>query len=181
MTAVSRRVGCLVMLAACVLFVPAGASGGTDGASKMPHVRTPNARILELIHDGCQRSPTFRSLFEQVEGSDLIVYVEITTTAPPDVDAWLQYEGTSSVNRFLRIFVKVPTSAETIISLLGHELQHATEVAAAPEVRDQRSLAALYRREGDFNGEGWDTRAARETTKAVREELRSAVLPASRR
>ncbi len=173
MTPVSQRAGCLATLVACCLSLHAPATAASDGPPPMPHVRTANARIRELVRDGCRRSPTFRSIFETVEQSDLIVYVETTGSAPPDVDAWLQYEGESLVNRFLRIFVKVPTSAEAVITLVGHELQHATEVAAAPEVRDQHSLGALYRRTGDWSGAGWDSRAARTVSKIVRDELRA--------
>jgi len=181
MTPVSQRAGCLVALVACLLFLLAATVAASDGAVRMPHVRTPSARIRELIHEGCRRSPTFRSIFETVEQSDLIVYVETTAAAPPGVDAWLQYEGESPVNRFLRIFVKVPTSDEALIVLVGHELQHATEVAAASDVRNQRSLEALYRRAGDWSGAGWDSAAARWASKIVRDELRSAVQPASGR
>lgn len=180
MTPVSQRAGWLATLAACFLLLPAPTTAASDGAPRMPHVRTPSARIREFIREGCRRSPTFRSLFEKVEDSDLIVYVEMTPSAPPDVAAWLQYEGGSPVNRFLRIFVKMPAGPEAAIVLLGHELQHATEVAAAPEVRDQHSLEALYRRTGDWGGEGWDSRAARAVSRIVRDELQAAVQPASR-
>jgi hypothetical protein len=180
MRPVPRRARCLVTFVSCVLLA-ASKTPASDGPAPMPHVRTAHAAIRELIREGYRRSPTFRSLFDTVEGSDLIVYVETTTLAPPEAVAWLQYEGTSPVNRFLRIFVKVPTSDEALIVLVGHELQHATEVAAASDVRDQHSLEALYRRTGDWSGAGWDSAAARLVSKIVRDEMRSAVQPASGR
>ncbi len=168
---VSQRARCLVAAVSSVVLV-AWTTAAFAGPAAMPHVRTANGHVRQLLRDACRRSATFRSIFGKVEQSDLIVYVETTSLPPPHVDAWLQYEGTSPVNRILRVFVRIPASDETIIALLGHELEHATEVAAAPEVRDQRTLEALYRRTGDWSGEGWDSAAARSVTRIVRDELR---------
>jgi hypothetical protein len=168
----SRSVRCIVVThATWLLLLGPGQARQSCAAPPMPHVRVANARIRQLISEGRRRSPTFKGVFDKVERSDLIVYIEMTSSAPPDVDAWLQYEGKSRVNRFLRVFVRVPTSAEAIIVLVAHELQHAGEVANAPEVRDQHSLEALYQRVGDWAGEGWDSAAARQVSADVRQEL----------
>ena len=64
------------------------------------------------------------------------------------------------------------------MSLLAHELQHAVEIADAPEVVDEASLKELYRRlgadsgPGAFNGSVWfETQGAIDTGRRVYSEL----------
>ena len=56
------------------------------------------------------------------------------------------------------------------IALIGHELRHALEVAASPDVRDQAGLTKLYKRIGEPAGcaHSFDTRAAQNTGRRVR-------------
>ena len=59
------------------------------------------------------------------------------------------------------------------VPLLAHELQHALELAAAPDVRDQESCARLFARIGWPAGpQRFETEAARVTEGRVRRELR---------
>jgi hypothetical protein len=60
-----------------------------------------------------------------------------------------------------------------MVMMLAHELQHAVEIAKAPEVRNVDAFKRYYARVGiraRFNT-GWDTNAAREAALAVRREL----------
>jgi hypothetical protein len=131
--------------------------------------------MVEFLREGCRRSPTFKRLFDEIEQSDLIVYVEATKDVARGVEAYLQLAGANARVRFLRIVLRIPASSETLISQLGHELEHATEIARAPEVRDQAGLDAFYRRIGDDSGKGWDTPGARSAGNIVLDELRHAV------
>jgi hypothetical protein len=63
------------------------------------------------------------------------------------------------------------------ISVMAHELQHALEVAEAPEVTDAASLVDLFRRIGYVKAESgrgiaYETKAARGVGDRVAEELR---------
>jgi hypothetical protein len=78
--------------------------------------------------------------------------------------------------RNLRIRVAVPLSPRATIALIGHELEHASEVAADASVIDQESFERLYRRIGDACIEHgatrrYDTRAARESGTRIFAEL----------
>jgi predicted DNA-binding transcriptional regulator YafY len=57
--------------------------------------------------------------------------------------------------------------------VLGHELQHAMEIAAAPDVRDTVTLRALYLRIGyeRTNGGYYETDAALEVGRQVSAEV----------
>jgi hypothetical protein len=60
-----------------------------------------------------------------------------------------------------------------MLSVAGHELQHALEVAAHPEVRDAATLGTLYEKIGigmAHRGR-FDTVAAQQAGRKVRNEL----------
>ncbi len=143
-----------------------------DRDSASPHVRSNERRVRALLDAGCQRSATFRRLVDQIEDSDIIVYIESTPYLPPPVDAYVRFAAATPAHRYLRIVLEVQVNEDALIALLAHELQHINEVAASPEVRDNDTLAAFYKRVGDENADGFDSHAARSTGLVVREELR---------
>jgi hypothetical protein len=60
------------------------------------------------------------------------------------------------------------------VAQLAHELQHAMEIAQAPEVQDAASLARLYRRIGWACGtRSFESDQARITGNLVRDQLRN--------
>jgi hypothetical protein len=65
-----------------------------------------------------------------------------------------------------------------LLGLLGHELQHAAEIAAEPAVLDDRSLSALYRRigfrSGPATGDHFDSDAAIDAGDRVTREAHAA-------
>jgi hypothetical protein len=144
---------------------------GADPPPRMPHIRSADRAMLDVLREGSRRSPTFKRFVDEIEQSDLIVYVEATREVGPGMQAYLQLAGANAQLRFLRVVLRIPASAETLIARLGHELEHATEIARAPEVRDQAGLDAFYRRIGDDSGAGWDTSAARSAGNIVLDEL----------
>jgi len=75
--------------------------------------------------------------------------------------------------RYLHVQVASGLSFEELVAVVGHELQHAVEVAAHPEVRDPSSLAILYEMIGIPSPvqNRYDTSAARIMGKRVRAEL----------
>jgi hypothetical protein len=79
--------------------------------------------------------------------------------------------------RYLRITVGVHLPRATAVALLGHELQHALEVADDTSVVDDTTFEALYHRIGDSCRDAalartYDTSGARSAERRIREELR---------
>jgi hypothetical protein len=106
--------------------------------------------------------------------SDLYVQIEIVSDLPPAIEGRLISLARAHQVRYVRIQLALRGSAEDMIALLGHELQHATEVADAAGAADADSLLALYQRIGTRHGEGqYDTVAAEEMGRTVRRELLS--------
>ena len=76
--------------------------------------------------------------------------------------------------RYVRIQIALRGGQDDSVAVLGHELQHAFEVAQEPWVYDQATLAALYQRIGTGVPGGYhiyDTAAAQEIGRIIRREL----------
>jgi hypothetical protein len=136
-------------------------------------VRSVDPQLTRLMLEGLKRSVTFADLVAAVNASDVIVYIQRVNQLAPTIAGQLVIVPVPHEQRYLRIQILSHLSPEDTIALIGHELRHALEVAAAPEVRDQRGLMELYQRIGEPGGRlhSFDTRAAQNTGRRVRSEL----------
>ena len=115
------------------------------------HVRTTNARLAELIHDGVRLSSTFQTLVERLSHSDVIVYVDPDAYGPEGLDGRLTFVGAGPGARYVRVRVAHYPDAARQIAIIGHELRHAVEIADAPAVVDEASLGREFARIGFSN------------------------------
>jgi hypothetical protein len=140
-------------------------------AEDIPRVRTVDPSVRALIGRGAELSPTLRRLISEVQGSDLIVYVERHGRfGNRDAGSFRMISGCGD-QRYARIAISSKLPFREAIIVLGHELQHAVEVASAAYVVDQKGMQELYCRIGDRFAENYDTVAARLVTHQVSEEL----------
>jgi len=160
-----------VLLLAMAATVPASPSAVLESPTR--HIRTVFPYVTLLLKDGFEKSPTFARLVTRIERSDLIVYVELLEHMPPGVEGRLLMQHRVHETRYVRIQIGMQGSLNEAIALLGHELEHATELADAPYVTDMTALVALYERIGKPSGwHQYETAAARETARQVRSEIR---------
>jgi len=139
---------------------------------------------LEGVLDaGYRNSLTFRALVDALEQSDVVVYVT-TGTQAAGVIGTTQFVARGGATRYLRVTLAREVNGDAAVALLGHELQHALEIANAGSVVDARSVEALYRAEGECVQVGpvrrYDTPAARDVERRVLTEIRKGRLRASR-
>ena len=144
---------------------------------RQPAVRTTNVRLANLIRDGVRFSPTFQALADRLSNSDLIVYVDADSFAPEGLDGRLTFVASAPGVRYVRIRVAHYPDAARQIAIIGHELQHAVEIADDPAIVDEASLGREYARIGySHNGlmphrQAFDTEAAVKTGQRVFREL----------
>lgn len=125
--------------------------------SAWSRTRPLSAGAITLLKDAVEHSAIVEDLLEQIERTDLVVYL---MDSMPGVfvgpkSSMVFLSGDTS-NRYLLIRLdqmRLPQPER--IAALGHELHHALEVAAAPEVKDALDMAGLYRRIG------WETSKGR--------------------
>ena len=141
-------------------------------------VRAADPRIEALIADGQRRSRTVRLLLRRLDRLTTVVYIG-SGILPARLTGQLRLMASVEEWRYVQIVIECRQPADLQIAALGHELQHAVEVAEAETV-DSDSMQMLYRRIG-FSTDGtrrrFETDAAREAGARVRRELAN---PASR-
>jgi len=135
-------------------------------------VRTESPDVRRLIEDTASRSATVRELLARLAQTDIIVYVEFTPS-PLVPTARTKLVTTASGTRFLRIGINVNAAMADRGPWLGHELQHALEIAEQRDIRDENGVRELYQRIGRSHGpDRFETDGARGVEWAVRTELR---------
>ena len=137
------------------------------------HVRGATPAVNAMLAVGIQRSTTFARLARDLDDTDVIVYVEIVNSLPTGLDGRLSFSTMAGGFRYLRIQVPANTGKHDLIAVVGHELQHAMEIAEHPNVQDSEGVASLYKLIGlQAHGvDRYDTTAARSVGRRVRAEL----------
>lgn len=170
----------LTRILAALLLLPLAAppvAAGKDLADP-PRVRLLDPRLRSLFEQGKDRSPTFQALVRRLEQSNVVVYIETDPFSDTSFAGRLSFLSAVGGTRYLLIRVAPLPSLIQQLAMIGHELQHAVEVADNPEVVDQDSLWREYMRIGYVSGMvdsglAFDTHAAIDAGARVAEELRS--------
>src|SRR5262249_24969270 len=115
---------------------------------RMTRIRPVDRWTTKILDEGLARSPTLRRLFDQLNAGDAIVYIESGFAVSRGTPAHLQFVSDSGGQRYLRIRINLTGDRLAVTMLLAHELHHALEVVAHPEVIDQRSMERLYKQIG---------------------------------
>ena len=101
-----------------------------------------------MISRGVRVSPTLRGIVDRIESSDVIVYIDFRLLTTSGIQARSVFVCSAGGRRYLRVDIDRRFSGADAVGLIGHELQHAAEIAGEPSVVDARSFAAFYRRVG---------------------------------
>ena len=159
-----------LILSAALGRAPLDASAVLDSPHR--HVRSQDRWVRLLLKRGVTHSFTFRNLLARLERSDVIVYIEEVAGLPGTLDGRMMMLPATHGQRYVRIQIVTRGAPDDEVALLGHELQHALEVAEEAGVCDQATLTALYERIGRRGGRHlYDTRAAQEIGRVIRREL----------
>jgi hypothetical protein len=154
------------------LFVSLVASAKAADPSRAPRVRVRNPALELLFATALDRSPTFQALVRELEASDVIVYIDRNLRLRPSIRGGITFVTAGEGVRYLNVWLNPRYTGPQMMATLGHELQHAVEVARAPEVTTAEAFARHYRHIG-VRGESdnWDTAAARHAGRLVAREL----------
>jgi hypothetical protein len=152
---------------------PTAQSGVRD-----PHLRSVEVDLFDDLDIGVRLSPTFRHLVARLEESDVVVYLMFDRSLTPSMAGHVSVMSAVGGRRYLRISIDRRTAGCQRLAILGHELQHAVEIAEAADAADQNTMAALYRRIGFRSANGrqdsFDSPLAIETGQQVRRETLAA-------
>jgi hypothetical protein len=148
-----------------------------------PHVRGATIDAAQLLDELVARSPTVRDLVDRLDRSDVLIYIRYQWFSTTTLRGRIGFLAADQHRRLLAIEIGCRYTRTDQLVALGHELQHAVEIADAPAVWDARSLAAFYTSIGDRTGyaataETYETVAAAEMGRRVRSELATIAAPA---
>src|SRR5262245_58486567 len=97
----------------------------------MPRVRPVGHRMVALLERGYSASCTLSTLIDALERSDVIVHIAEQWLLDAGRLGETQLVATAGGQRYLRIHIDPRLRDEAAIAMLGHELQHAREIADA--------------------------------------------------
>lgn len=166
-----RILPCVIAITIVVLTSPAFAAGPSGEVRLRPQ----DARLEQVLKAGAARSATFKSLVDRIESSNVIVYVALNPMMKSSLSGMLTWMTRAGDYRYVRASISTELTFDQMIATLAHELQHAVEVIDDPNVIDEKSLVALYKRIGRQNSNAaparWETQAAQDAGFRVRREL----------
>ena len=118
-----------------------------------------------------------RALVERLEQTDVVVYLQCARLRG-GIDGQLTFVSAAGGLRYVIVQIGWQLPAQRRIATIGHELQHALEVAAHPAIVDQPSMKEAYgrigfARERISHGTAFDTAAAVHAGEQVWKELAS--------
>jgi hypothetical protein len=124
----------------------------------------------ETLARALSRSAVVRSLVATLEASNVIVHVVSSLQMPTGIGGTMRFVTSRGGYRYVRITIGSDMSKDTRTAILGHELQHACEVAAS-EADDVEGLRQMFTREGSHDGHFFETALAVEVERRVRLEM----------
>lgn len=159
--------------AAAIVLTMAFLAVASPAASQAPAagVRAADTAGRELLAEAVTRSPTIAELVRRLEASDVVVFVTVSFMQHVHGDTGLM--AAEGGWRYLLVRVDVLTPRDEQIILLGHELQHAVEIATRPDVQDAASLTRALEQIGwgSPRTRRFETEAAVRIGRQVRDEL----------
>jgi hypothetical protein len=164
-----------VVVVLIALLLAARAHADDIGDDLKPRIRTTEPRIRALIENGLERSPSLRALVTRLAAADVVVYLECGRL-PPRLDGRLTFVSAAGGLRYVLVRLASDRPRARTIAALGHELQHAVEIAERPAIVDRTSLADEYSRfgfvrEAADHARSFDTVAAIDAGRRIWREL----------
>jgi hypothetical protein len=120
------------------------AAAGAEPYPRLRHVRPLDPVVGELVVRGYRASRTFRALVDVLEHSDVIVHVEQVARGGEGLAGSTRFVTRAGGQRYVRITLFGRWTVSQTVALIGHELQHAVEVANAEWVVDQNTCLELF-------------------------------------
>lgn len=163
-------------IAGVAVLVTAALALAETPAAPAPHVRPESAALAALLDQLLARSATARALVDRLDRSDVVVYVRHRAFTETTLDGRTGFVHSEKPTRYLIVELACTRPLIDQLTTLGHELQHAVEIAEAAGVDGPRRLAAYFSRIGvrtstTYDAVTFETERAREVSMLVRREL----------
>jgi hypothetical protein len=150
----------------------------TAASASAQVVMTPrplDATAAETFEQAFSGSPLVRDLVRQLENSNLVVHIVSSRSMPYGIAGTMRFVASRGGYRYVRITLAVDNRPDSRAAVLGHELQHACELAAS-DAHDDDGVRRLFQATGHHPGQSddvFETRAAMLVERQVKTDLRA--------
>jgi hypothetical protein len=111
-------------------------------------IHSDDAEVRALIREGLARSATLRALDNALRTTDVVVYVQ-PSVMRSGLGGYVPHRvAATAAARYVLVVISPEGSTARRISVIGHELQHALEIATTPQVGRTQTAAELFDRIG---------------------------------
>jgi hypothetical protein len=159
------------------LVVVAGAAAAGPSSSD-PRLRPAEASAKALVADAVSRSAIVRDLADRLRGTDVVAYVRVGPCVEGARDSSIHFMGRSKYERFMVIRINETLSPDRQVALVGHELQHAVDMAKTSWITDPVRMQQYFALVGwklGYPEHGFETLSALQTERNVGRELATGV------
>jgi hypothetical protein len=138
-------------------------------------VRVLDPLAATMLGQAVERSAIVRDLVDQLRHSNLIVHIAATRNLPSGIGGTTRFVASRGEHRYLRISLSASLPPADRVAIVGHELQHALEVAQslaanAAEVRQWFETSGFR---AGISDDLFETNAALQIERHIRQELRA--------
>ncbi len=168
-----------LLFLATALVLATGAEA-RDPIANNPRLRPAVAADGTFVTTALQQSQVVREQVQKLDEGNVVVYVHLARAESGLAASAVRFVGRSKAQRFLMIRIGAALPFERQVALLGHELQHATEVANVPWVTcqaDMKSLMAIVGWRDRSAAIGYETSAALAAERHVGREFGAPAKP----
>jgi len=114
-------------------------------AQRLERIRSESTQLTTVFDRAVERSPTFRSIVERIEQSDLIVHLTCSNFRSLLLAGRTALVSKGPDVRYLRVQILCSQGEPALVTIVAHELQHVVEIASTPDVVDDSSFVRLFR------------------------------------
>jgi hypothetical protein len=139
-------------------------------ADEMSRVRTESTDLRGILAEA-RRSPTVSALIEQIDASNVIAHLECAHFKSVTLEGRTFFVLARHDVRYVRVQIDCMLMRPQLMVIVGHELQHVAEIAAAPDVVDERAFAGLLKRIGFLTCRKWPEQYETEAALAIEERV----------
>jgi hypothetical protein len=167
--------GLAVLVVAGTVALPAAVDAAIAD-DRSGRIRSMDSAAARVLMEGRAACATIASLAATLEQSDVIVLLSVTMIQD-GLAGDMRFLAATATDRILQIRLDNRRPRIEQMGWLAHELQHAVEVASAPDVRCGRDLALLMARIGRSRDGGhlFETSGAVERGRQAQGELAAVI------
>ena len=118
-----------------------------------------------------ERSALVRTLVAEIESSNVVVHIQFSWELPAGIGGTTRFVTSHGGYRYVRIVLSNRLQGNDRVAILGHELEHAAEIARS-DVNDRDGIRRLWKAAGYQLAERlFETRSAQRAERTIRKEM----------